>query len=123
MANDKKKYEVLERLSFGNARQIKDGRKVLAEKQPENTGTIEPTPEGQDNPTVSLSDQEAQPLLDAGTIKPAGQEAVPTNHDNPEELGYAGEEARDEAMKSDEAYTSPPEPPKRGRPKKSSESS
>lgn len=123
MADEKKKYEVLERVSFGYARKIESGRKVLAEKQPENTGTIEPTPEGQDNPTVSLSDREAQPLLDAGTIKPAGEEAVLTNHDNPEELGYAGEEARDEAMKSDEAYTSPPQPSsaaKRGRPKKSS---
>jgi hypothetical protein len=50
-------------------------------------------PEGE---TLTLDSDTAAPLLEAGVIKPSGEEAVAT--DQPEEHGYAGEAQRKEAQ-------------------------
>ncbi len=99
----KKNYEVLTRVDFGFARD-NNGNPKAASEQPEITGVYEPTPEGEPNPTVSLDEKEALPLLEAGSIRPAGEEN-PRFTDKPEEYGYQGEEARNKAMKEDEVYT------------------
>lgn len=97
-------YEILERIDFGVKRD-KDGIILPDEKQAEVRGAYEPTPVGQENPTVSLSQEEAAPLLEAGALKVAGEELpLGTNHDNPEEFGYEGQAER-------EAGEEPPENP------------
>lgn len=91
-------YEILEPVNFGLKRNDKGFVIPPEEDNREVVGEVEPTPEGEENPTVNLTEKEAAPLLEVGAIKPAGSELpVGTNHSNPEELGYEGEEARKNA--------------------------
>jgi hypothetical protein len=59
-----------------------------------------PIPPGE---TIDLSGEDAGPLLDAGAIKPAG--ASSATHD-PHEVGYEGQEAREEAQKQSSGRSS-----------------
>jgi hypothetical protein len=72
---DKKDYEVLHRIDFGG--ELNDfGDLLPAEEQTDELwGVVEPTPEGKDNPVVSLPDSQASQLLEAGAIKPAGSKS------------------------------------------------
>jgi hypothetical protein len=86
-----KEYELLSQVDFGVLRDS-DGNELPANEQPDLSGVKEPG----DN--VMLEDDQAQPLLEARVIQPAGEELPLLQHDNPEELGYEGEEARDADM-------------------------
>lgn len=98
---DKKEYEVIGRIDFGG--RLNDFGELLPEEEQPNElfGVYEPTPEGQDNPKVSLEEARAQQAVEAGALKPAGEDS-PTSldHDNPEELGYEGEALRNQEQKS-----------------------
>jgi hypothetical protein len=96
MAKDKsaplKEYEVLERIDFGDSGE-NDERDFK--------GVHEPSAEGEDPKVISLPEDIAAPAVEAGAIKPAGEEApVGFNHDNPEELGYQGDQAKEAEQKS-----------------------
>ncbi len=98
----KQQYEILTRVDFGTLAPAPNGEQ--REDKRDAKGVYEPTPEGQPNPTVSLDEKAAAPLLEAGAIRPAGVEGFHAT-DSPEEHGYQGEEVRNKAMKTDEVYT------------------
>lgn len=72
---DKKDYEVLKRIDFGG--ELNDFGDLLPpeEQTGELWGVVEPTPEGKDNPVVSLPEKQAAQLLEAGAVKPAGSKS------------------------------------------------
>lgn len=98
-------YEVLSDIDFGQERHTEGpykGQVKKDEDQPEQSGLVRATPPGEDNPEVSLEEEQAEPLLEAGAIKPKGSKASSHAHDNPEELGYEGEAAREAADEPEE---------------------
>lgn len=103
-AEQKQDYEILTPIDFGGVRDEFGDLKPEDEQKQDLWGVHHPTPQGEDNPVVSLTERQAGPLLEAGAIKPAGEES-PKNTDNPEKYGYAGQKAREEAQKNDEVYT------------------
>jgi hypothetical protein len=87
-----KEYELLSQVDFGVLRDRDSGEPLPDSEQPELHGVKGP------GETVSLEDNVADPLLQARVIKPAGEDLPPLMHDNPEELGFEGEEARNADM-------------------------
>lgn len=95
--NQLKEYEVRkgQAVDFGY-RTDENGFALPDDKQLDVTGLKE------EGDVVKLDDETAQPLLDSGVIKPKGSEdPVGLNHDNPEELGYQGDEAKEAAPAQD----------------------
>lgn len=88
-----KEYEVLSPIDFGDGGES-DKRELKGVQEP---GT-----------KLSLEDEQAAPLLDAGALK----ESDSPNYSSfePEEYGYAGEEARNEALDNDPVYKGESEP-------------
>lgn len=87
-----KEYELLGQVDFGVLRDRESGEPLPDSEQPELSGVKEP------GDKVMLEDNVAEPLLEARVAKPAGEDLPLAQHDNPEELGYEGEEARDADM-------------------------
>lgn len=82
-----KEYEVLSPVDFG------DGGD---EDKRDFKGYHEPSAEGEDPKVLSLPEDVAAPAVEAEALKPAGEDKpVGLNHDNPEELGYEGDQAKE----------------------------
>lgn len=85
MANE---YEVLSPVDFGTKKD-ENGEQLPDAQQPDPYGLKLP------GEKLSLSDEQAEPLMEAKAIKPADHEGpFGLEHDNPEEHGYAGEAER-----------------------------
>lgn len=95
-----KEYELLSPVNFGDMHYDEEGKLLHKDNKPDYAG-LQPAGE-----KLTLPEEVGEPLVEVGSAK-YPDDPKPFVNQEPEEYGYEGEAARDEALKEDSGEAEP----------------